>query len=216
MGIFKRFRLFLPLYSMFGRRFVILRPSKLFCRIPRFQRTVVRGYADTPTRRYAPRPFRPLALSLLFLLAGCATPPETAPLTVSPAIAQQVAAEPVGNFYIGRRLYAPPFAIWGYVRSPRQSWKTAKLVILNEKSQLAPDRVRNQLGSDNGSEYRLYGYFSGDQIYDASSGRFCAEFVLKRAELISANPDPIWSAYFIRDREMFVGWARGGSQPVQQ
>jgi hypothetical protein len=133
----------------------------------------------------------------------------------SPAIAQQIAAEPVGDFYIGRRIYSPPFAIWGYVRSPGQSWKKAKLVVLNEKFQFAPDRVRNQLGSDNGSEYRLYGYFSGDQIYDASSGRFCAEFVLKRAELVSANPDPIWSAYFIRDRQMFQGWPRGGSQPMQ-
>jgi hypothetical protein len=173
-------------------------------------------FALTRTRRHAHRPARLYAFLLLLLLAGCATPPETAPLMVPPVMAQQIAVEPVGDFYIGRRLYAPPFAIWGYIRSPRQSWKSAKLVVLNEKFQLAPDRARNQLGSDNGSEYRLYGYFSGDQIYDASSGRFCAEFVLKRAELISANPDPIWSAYFIRDREMFVGWARGGSQPVQQ
>ena len=161
----------------------------------------------TPTRRYA--------IFLLLLFAGCATPPQLAPLMESPAVAQQIAAEPVGDFYIGRRVFSPPFAIWGYVRSPRQSWKTAKLVILNEKYQFAPDRARRQLGSDSGSEYRLYGYFSGDQIYDASAGRFCAEFVLKRAELVSANPDPIWSAYFIRDRQMFLGWPRGGSQPMQ-
>jgi hypothetical protein len=173
--------------------------SRLFCQITRFARTVIRPYA----------------LSVLLLLAGCATPPQLAPLMESPAIAQQIAAEPVGDFYIGRRIYSPPFAIWGYVRPPRQSWKKAKLVVLNEKFQFAPDRVRNQLGSDNGSEYRLYGYFSGDQIYDASSGRFCAEFVLKRAELVSANPDSIWSAYFIRDRQMFLGWPRGGSQPMQ-
>jgi hypothetical protein len=32
--------------------------------------------------------------------------------------------------------------------------------------------------------------------------------------LVSANPDPIWSPYFIRDRQMFIGWARGGSQPT--
>ena len=180
--------------------------SRLLCQITRFARTVIRSYTDTP--------IRPYALLLLFL-AGCATPPEVAPLMESPAIAQQIAAEPVGDFYVGRRIYSPPFAIWGYVRSPRQSWKKAKLVVLNEKFQFAPDRVRKQLGSDNGSEYRLYGYFSGDQIYDASSGRFCAEFVLKRAELVSANPDPIWSAYFIRDRQMFQGWPRGGSQPMQ-
>jgi hypothetical protein len=191
---------------MFRRRFLIL--HRFFSDRP------TTSLASTPTRRRAVSPVRPFALSFLLLLAGCATAPQYAPLMVSPAIAQQVAAEPVGDFFIGRRIYAPPFAIWGYVRSPRQSWKIAKLVILNEKYQFAPDRARNQLGSDNGSEYRLYGYFSGDEIYDASSGRFCPEFVLRRAELISANPDPIWSAYFIRDREMFVGWPRGGTQPM--
>jgi hypothetical protein len=154
-------------------------------------------------------------VGFLFLLAGCATPPQIAPLTEPAAVAQEIAAESVGDFYVGRRIYCPPFAMWGYVRSPRQSWRTAKLVILNEKYQFAPDRARNQIGSDNESEYRLYGYFTGDQIYDASSGRFCAEFVLKRSELISANPDRIWSAYFIRDRQMFLGWPRGGTQPRQ-
>jgi hypothetical protein len=194
---------------MFGRRFTIFHRLSLFDPTTRFARWLESRFAHSPTRPFA------LSLSALVLLfAGCATPPEVAPLMVSPVIAQQIAAEPVGDFYIGRRLYAPPFAIWGYVRSPRQSWKTAKLVILNEKFQFAPDRARNQLGSDNGSEYRLYGNFSGDQIYDASSGRFCAEFVLKRAELVSASPDPIWSPYFIRDRQMFMGWARGGSQPT--
>jgi hypothetical protein len=190
---------------MFRRRFVL---RFIFDRL-------TSQVTRTPPRRFPVSPFRPFALSLLLLLAGCATEPQTVPLMVSPAMAQQIAAEPVGDFFIGRRTYAPPFAIWGYVRSPRQSWKTARLVILNEKYQLEPDRARRQLGSDNGSEYRLYGYFSGDEIYDASSGRFCPEFVLKRAELISPNPDPIWSAYFIRDREMFVGWPRGGTQPMQ-
>jgi len=201
------------------RRFVPSRRVNLFRPTTRLAYKPPRPYPPAPILLFAPSPFRPLALSLsalFLLLAGCATAPEPAPLTESPAIAQQIATEPVGDFYIGRRIYAPPFAIWGYVRSPRQSWKTAKLVILNEKFQFAPDRARNQLGSDSGSEYRLYGSFSGDQIYDASSGRFCPEFVLKRAELVSANPDPIWSAYFIRDRQMFMGWPRGGSQPVQR
>jgi hypothetical protein len=196
---------------MFWRRFAILHRLSLFGHTTRFVRALARPFA------YSPTPPCALSLSALLLLAaGCATPPQLAPLTESSAIAQQIDIEPVGDFYIGRRVYAPPFAIWGYVRSPRQSWKTAKLVVLNEKFQFAPDRARNQLGSDSGSEYRLYGYFSGDQIYDASSGRFCAEFVLKRAELISANPDPIWSADFIPGRLMFQGWPRGGSQPILQ
>ncbi|MBV8216008.1 MAG: hypothetical protein JOZ08_22555 [Verrucomicrobia bacterium] len=206
---------------MFRRRFVTPRRVSFFGQSARLahkpQRPIALAAAG-PVHPDAVSPFRPFAvllLALLLLVAGCATnSSQVAPLMESPAIAQQIAAEPVGDFYIGRRVFAPPFAIWGYVRSPRQSWLTAKLVILNEKFQFAPDRARNQLGSDNGSEYRLYGYFSGDQIYDASAGRFCTEFVLKRAELVTANPDPIWSAYFIRDRQMFQGWARGGSQPM--
>ena len=102
-------------------------------------RTFLRRYADTPTRPYA--------VSLFLLLAGCATnTPQASPFLQSAAIDQQIAAEPVGDFYIGRRVYSPPFAIWGYVRSPRQNWKTAKLVILNEKFQFAPDRVRIRSG----------------------------------------------------------------------
>jgi hypothetical protein len=194
---------------MFCRRFAILHRLSLFGYTTRFARWLETRFAHSPTC-----PFALSLCALVLLLAGCATPPQVAPLIESPAVAQQIAAEPVGDFYIGRRVFAPPFAIWGYVRSPRQSWKMAKLVILNEKFQFAPDRARNQLGSDNGSEYRLYGYFSGDQIYDASAGRFCAEFVLKRAELISATPDPIWSGDFIPYRQMFLGWPRGGSQPT--
>jgi hypothetical protein len=196
---------------MFCRRFAILHRLSLFDHTTRCASRHASRFAHPLTR-----PFAVSLPALVLLLAGCATPPEAAPLMESPAVAQQIAAEPVGDFYIGRRVFAPPFAIWGYVRSPRQSWKTAKLVILNEKFQFAPDRARNQLGSDSGSEYRLYGYFSGDQIYDASAGRFCAEFVLKRAELISPNPDPIWSGNFIPYRQMFQGWPRGGSQPLQR
>ena len=184
----------------------------------------------TTTRRYAGTPARPLvfvapsslvvliSLGLMLLLGGCATEPPPASLQlIEPAsVAQQIAAEAPGDYFIGRRIYCSPFAVWGYVRSPGQHWRSAKLVILNEKYQFAPDRAHHQIGADSGSEYRLHGYFSGDQIYDASAGRFCPEFVLKSAELISSNPDPIWSPYFVRDRRIFEGWPRGGSQPISQ
>src|SRR5258708_4617762 len=122
-------------------------------------------FARTFLRRYAPAAAGPLGL--LLLLAGCATPPKVAPLTEPAAVTQQIAAEPVGDFFVGRRVYAPPFAIWGYVRSPRQSWRTAKLVVLYKKYQFAPHRPLRPSRPDHGNEYRLYGNFSGDQIYYA-------------------------------------------------
>jgi len=100
-------------------------------------------------------------------------------------MAQQIAAEPTGDYYIGRRYYKPDYKFWGYVRKPGQPWSTAELVMLNEKQKLAPDRERLEFGSDNNYEYKLYGYFSGDKVYDP-------EFVLKGYELISMNPPPIF------------------------
>ena len=64
-------------------------------------------------------------------------------------MAQRIAAEPTGDYYIGRRYYKPDYKFWGYVRKPGQPWSTAELVMLNEKQKLAPDRERLEFGSDN-------------------------------------------------------------------
>ena len=44
-----------------------------------------------------------------------------------------------------------------------------RLVMLNEKQKLAPDREKLDFGSDNNYEYKLYGYFSGDKVYEPAS-----------------------------------------------
>src|SRR5438552_3044593 len=49
-------------------------------------------------------------------------------------------------------------------------------------------------GSDNNYEYKLYGYFSGDKVYEPASNTIYPEFVLKNYELISTNPPPIFSS----------------------
>src|SRR5438132_13342604 len=93
------------------------------------------------------------------LLAGC----ETVPSGIQQAkiaAAQRIAAEPPGDYFIGRRYYKPEFKIWGYVRRPGQPWSMAKLVMLNEKQKLAPDREALNFGKDNNYEYKLFGYFS--------------------------------------------------------
>src|SRR6266481_8623776 len=137
-----------------------------------------------------------LASNLLFgalFLVGC----ETVPQGIQQArieMAQRIATEPPGDYYIGRRYYKPDFKFWGYVRSPGQPWSTAQLVMLNEKQKLAPDRERVDIGSDNNYEYKLYGYFSGDKVYEPASNGIYPEFVLKGYEIISTTPPPIFKS----------------------
>ena len=109
-------------------------------------------------------------------------------------MAQRIAVETPGDYYIGRRYYKPDFKFWGYVRRPGQPWTTAQLVMLNEKQKLAPDRERLEFGSDNNYEYKLYGEFSGDKVYEPASNSVYPEFVLKGYELISTNPAPIFKS----------------------
>src|SRR3954464_12561692 len=135
-----------------------------------------------------------VVLGALFF-GGC----ETVPQGIQQArteMVQQIAAEPSGDYYIGRRYYKPDYKFWGYVRKPGQPWSTAELVMLNEKAKLAPDRERLEFGSDNNYEYKLYGYFSGDKVYEPASNGIYPEFVLKNYQLISINPPPIFSSQF--------------------
>ena len=104
----------------------------------------------------------------------------------------RIAAEPPGNYFIGRRYFKRDFKFWGYVRHPGQPWSSSVLVMLNEKQKLAPDRAQLNFGVDNNYEYKLYGYFSGEKVYEPASNTIYPEFVLKNYELISTNPPPIF------------------------
>jgi hypothetical protein len=131
----------------------------------------------------------------MLLLAGC----ETTPAGIQAArvaMAQKYAAETPGDYFIGRRYYKPDYKFWGYIRRPGQPWSESQLVMLNEKQKLAPDRERLDFGSDNNYEYKLYGYFSGDKVYEPASNTIYPEFVLKSYELISTDPPPIFSSQF--------------------
>ena len=131
-------------------------------------------------------------LPLLFL-AGC----EIAPPGIQAAkvaMAQNYAAETPGDYFIGRRYYKPDFKFWGYIRRPGQPWSESQLVMLNEKQKLAPDREKLDFGSDNNYEYKLYGSFSGDKVYEPASNGIYPEFVLKGYELISTTPTPIFKS----------------------
>src|SRR3954468_22651641 len=132
----------------------------------------------------------------LFLLPGC----ETMPSGIQQArvsAAQSIAAEEPGDYFIGRRYFkGSVYKFWGYVRKPGQPWKSAQLVVLNEKEKLAPDRETRTFGSDNNYEYKLWGNFSGQTVYEPASNGFYPEFILKRYEVISTNPPPIFRSQY--------------------
>jgi hypothetical protein len=132
-------------------------------------------------------------IAFTLALAGCES--TTLPEGIHAArvaMMRGIKDEPPGDYYLGRRYYKRDYKFWGYVRRPGQSWSTAKLVMLNEKKKLAPDRDLGKLGSDHNYEYKLQGYFSGETVYEPASNGFYPEFVLTGYELKSISPAPIF------------------------
>ena len=134
--------------------------------------------------------------------------------TVDPMVAAQmetrrqaIANEPRGNWYIGRRYFIARTQFWGYVRRPGQSWDESRLTIFNEHQAIQPDRVLEDPtdgsaahGFDHNYEYRLYGNFTGDTVYDPNSNLFLPEFKLTGSQLISPNP-----GFLFRPDERYTG-----------
>ena len=125
--------------------------------------------------------------------AGCQTMP-TASESAKAQMAQRIAAEQPGDYYIGRRYFKPDFKFWGYVRKPGEPWSKSELVMLNEKEKLAPDRVAWKFGYDNNYEYKLSGHFTGEKVYEPASNRVYPEFLVTRFDVISTNPPPIFKS----------------------
>ena len=130
-----------------------------------------------------------LALAALFQNA-CTTIDPDEPARA--AMNASIRAEQPGDYFIGRRMYKSDYKMWGWVREPGKPWTTARLVMLNEQTKLAPDREAGKLGTDNNYEYRLSGRFSGDTIYEPASDRFYPEFILTGYELINTKPTGIY------------------------
>jgi len=110
------------------------------------------------------------------------------------AMMAAIAQEPEGDYFIARRYYKVDYKFWGWVRKPRQQWTTAKLVMMNEHGKLAPDRAGGKLGTDNNFEYKLFGSFSGETVYEPASNGFYPEFLLKGYEVISETPVNIYKS----------------------
>lgn len=133
-----------------------------------------------------------IALASLTMHAGCQTTNLGGTQYARTAMLGAIKTEEPGNYFIGRRYYKKDYKFWGFVRKPGESWSQAKLVMLNEQQRLAPDREGGDLGSDNNYEYKLYGHFSGDTVYEPASNGKYPEFVLKSFELRSKDPANIY------------------------
>ena len=106
----------------------------------------------------------------------------------------QIANEPTGDFYYGRRYFIEKTRFWGYVRKPRQPWNRAKLVVFREDRMKSPDRLPEggpagqRYAFDNNYEYKLRGNFTGKEVYDPNSNQFLSEFMLTGYEVVNRNP----------------------------
>ena len=132
-----------------------------------------------------------LLAACVLALAGCETIDPDAPAKA--AMNEAIKAEAPGDYFVGRRMYKKDYKVWGWVRQPGQNWKSAKLVMLNEQKLLAPDRAKNQIGSDNNYEYTLKGYYSGETVYEPASDRFYPEFVVTGFDVRSTTPPIIYT-----------------------
>ena len=106
----------------------------------------------------------------------------------------QIANEPTGDFYYGRRYYVQKTRFWGYLRKPRQAASKGKLVVFNESKKLSPDRLPEdgppgaRYGFDNNYLYQIRGYYTGDTVYEVNSNQFLPEFMLTGYKVVNKKP----------------------------
>ena len=137
-----------------------------------------------------------MVAGVIFMLGACQTVnPDT---ETRAAMNAAILAEKPGNHFIGRRMYKEDYKMWGWIREPGKPWTSARLVMLNEQTKLAPDRTAGKIGSDNNYIYRITGRFSGETVYEPASDRFYPEFILTGYELTSTKPEPI---YIVKSEE---------------
>jgi len=110
----------------------------------------------------------------------------------------QIAAEPKGSFYYGRRYYVQKTRFWGYLREPGKSGLSSTLVMMNESSTRVPDRlpetsVGKTYGYDANYEYKIYGRYTGASAYDPNSNQILPEFLPTKFELIHSKPGWLFS-----------------------
>ena len=105
-----------------------------------------------------------------------------------------IAAEQPGDYYIGRRYYIPYTRLWGYLRRPGESWRTAKLVMMDEHTIHQPDRGPEPplkhavFGTDDNVEYAITGKFTGKQAYEPSTNLVLPLFRATSYRVLNRKP----------------------------
>ena len=111
----------------------------------------------------------------------------------------EISNEPSGAFFYGRRYHVHKTRFWGYVRKPRQSGRNSRLVVFNETQKRAPDRLPEdgppgaRFGFDNNYQYRIYGRYTGINVYEPNSNQFLPEFMLTDYQVVKRQPGWLFS-----------------------
>lgn len=106
----------------------------------------------------------------------------------------EIAREPAGNYFVGRRYYIPYTRFWGYLREPGKSWSTAGLVMMDERVCRTPDRGIEPptegavYGTDNNVEYIVKGSYTGAKAYDPSTNQVLPVFRPTAFEVRNRQP----------------------------
>lgn len=105
-----------------------------------------------------------------------------------------IAQEEKGEYFVGRRYYIPLCRFWGYLREPGQSWRSAKLVMMDESLVHTPDRGPEEplpnatFGTDQNIEYIVKGKYTGEQAYDPSTDQILPLFRATSYEVRDKEP----------------------------
>lgn len=105
-----------------------------------------------------------------------------------------IAQEEKGDYFVGRRYHIPLCRFWGYLREPGQSWRTAKLVMMDESVVHTPDRGPEEplpnatFGKDQNVEYIVKGRYTGEHAYDPSTDQVLPLFRATSYELRNRKP----------------------------
>ena len=140
------------------------------------------------------------SLALATLVSSCVS---TQISPSSPAVAARdalIRAEPMGDYFIGRRYVTHRTRFWGYLRRPRQTWEESRLTIMYEGGTHVPDRLpelpegaEGGFEFDHNHEYKIWGRYTGRTIYDPNANLFLPEFRPERFERITSSPGFLFS-----------------------